>query len=199
MVSSAAPQRAAAPLDMQHSGGVLSSGSMQPRGRVQSSYSSSPPPPGATTCTSVVPPDSRSPAGVQSGAMQSSSSSPPPPSAGVHSCGPVVSPDSQDSRLPAGVRSGSNTSALSGWMWPLGRKTARETTTEDLMRAIAASKDVEELQKIARGLLAERNDYRQQAVQWERAAAAAGEQLREVQGSREVMGERLMELERQVW
>jgi hypothetical protein len=61
-------------------------------------------------------------------------------------------------------------------MWPVGRNTVKDMTTEQIMRQIATGADVATLQSIARGLLVERNDWRREACAAQDRAAQLEQQ-----------------------
>ncbi|KAI8466383.1 MAG: hypothetical protein J3K34DRAFT_63585 [Monoraphidium minutum] len=88
--------------------------------------------------------------------------------------------------------------SLPQWMWPQGRGAVRGVSTEELMRAIAGTSDAAELQRLARGLLAERNDFRATAERWERAAHALEAQVADARANGAGLSERVHVLERQV-
>ncbi|GBF97965.1 hypothetical protein Rsub_10638 [Raphidocelis subcapitata] len=65
---------------------------------------------------------------------------------------------------------------LPSWMWPQGREAVRGASSDALSKVIADAVEVEPLQDIARGLLAERND-------WRAAADAARHEARDAEAT----------------
>ncbi|KIY91744.1 hypothetical protein MNEG_16219 [Monoraphidium neglectum] len=107
--------------------------------------------------------------------------------------------DAADAAAPAPPAQRAPSGALPSWLWPLGRDAVRGSSTEELTRAIAAAgDDAAALQRIARGLLAERNDHREESRRWEAAARALETQLADARRARSGLLERLQLLERQV-
>lgn len=72
-------------------------------------------------------------------------------------------------------------SQLPSWLWPVGRNAVKDMTTDQIMQAIQAGNDVPKLQMLARGLLAERNDWRFRATQVQRESVGKDEQLAALQ------------------
>lgn len=88
--------------------------------------------------------------------------------------------------------------ALPQWMWPTSRGAVSGVPADALVGSIASATDVASLQRLARGLLVERNEYRQQAAQWESRVRELEEEARDLRDSRTGLAERIRALETQV-
>jgi hypothetical protein len=84
---------------------------------------------------------------------------------------------------------------LPEWMWPQGRAEVRAANTQQLSRAITKAADTEALQTLARGLLAERNDWRSESMRWRGEARDALEAGAQARACAATLAERAAELE----
>jgi len=131
-------------------------------------------------------------------APPSSSSIPPSPISPSRAAAAAAASSNGLATLHAHAPDRSNSGALPAWMWPQGRSAVRGSTTEELTRSIATATGVDDLQRLARGLLAERNDWRAAAQQWEQAVHSLEGQVVEAQAARAGLSERIMAMERQM-
>jgi chromosome segregation ATPase len=74
----------------------------------------------------------------------------------------------------------------------------KDMTTDQIMQAIQSGNDIGKLQMLARGLLAERNDWRFRSMQAERGSLAKEQQLAEVQKQLAAANEKCHMLQLQV-